>query len=155
MKKDLEVIVWCATFVLQKCDTAIMATKRKTTKTSPIGIRFDIEKLSFISERENLETKQQVVDFLMENYWWGKKTENNPAATKVGNVILSKPEHQKQIIKPELSTYEVYLEEIITATSVQSIEVTMAAVKAEKSLTSPEKTNLERLAKQKSTQFDF
>ena len=42
-------------------------------KTKPTGVRFDIEKLSFILSREKLTTNQQVIDFLMNKYWWDNK----------------------------------------------------------------------------------
>lgn len=75
-----------------------MATKRKTTRTSPTGIRFDIEKLSFISEREKLETKQQVVDFLMENYWWDKKSEDKALSAPIKHIPPSKREIVEQVL---------------------------------------------------------
>ena len=78
-----------------------MATKRKTTRTSPTGIRFDIEKLSFISKTENLETKQQVVDFLMENYWWTKKSEDKLLSSPIKHTPLSKKEVVEHEIKPK------------------------------------------------------
>ena len=78
-----------------------MATKRKTTRTSPTGIRFDIEKLSFISERENLETKQQVVDFLMENYWWDKKSEDKALSAPIKHIPPSKREIVEQVLTSE------------------------------------------------------
>lgn len=42
-------------------------------KSQPIGIRFDLQKLEFIKGAENLPTPQQVVNFLMEEYWWKSK----------------------------------------------------------------------------------
>ena len=42
-------------------------------KTNPVGVRFDIDKLGFIKEREKLVTNQQVIDFLMNKYWWENK----------------------------------------------------------------------------------
>jgi len=39
-------------------------------RTNPIGVRFDIEKLAFIKQREKLESNQQVVDLLVNKYWW-------------------------------------------------------------------------------------
>lgn len=47
--------------------------EKAATKTSPTGIRFDIEKLSFVQGRENVPTKQKVVDFLLNKYWWENK----------------------------------------------------------------------------------
>jgi hypothetical protein len=51
---------------------------KESTKSTPSGIRFDLEKLAFIQKRENLSTKQKVVDFLLNDYWWKWK---NPIVT--------------------------------------------------------------------------
>lgn len=45
-------------------------------KTTPTSIRFDIEKLALVKERERLVTGQQVVDFLLNKYWWDNKLPN-------------------------------------------------------------------------------
>ena len=42
-------------------------------KTKPIGVRFDPEKLEFIKSREKLQSNQQVVDLLVNKYWWEHK----------------------------------------------------------------------------------
>jgi len=42
-------------------------------RSNPTGIRFDIEKIEFIKQREKLKSNQQVVDFLMNRYWWEHK----------------------------------------------------------------------------------
>lgn len=42
-------------------------------RTKPIGVRFDPEKLEFIKGREKLESNQQVVDLLVNRYWWEHK----------------------------------------------------------------------------------
>lgn len=41
---------------------------RPKTKTDPIGVRFNIEKLKTIQEKENLDSPQKVLDFLMDGY---------------------------------------------------------------------------------------
>lgn len=41
---------------------------RPKTKTDPIGVRFNIEKLKTIQEKENLDSPQKVLDFLMDRY---------------------------------------------------------------------------------------
>jgi len=46
---------------------------KESTKTTPTGIRFDIEKLDFVQKKEMLPTKQKVVDFLLNKYWWENK----------------------------------------------------------------------------------
>lgn len=39
-------------------------------RTKPSGIRFDPDKLEFVKGREKLKSNQQVVDLLMNRYWW-------------------------------------------------------------------------------------
>jgi len=73
-----------------------MATKRKTTRTTPTGIRFDLEKLSFILANEKLETRQGVVDFLMDSYWWKNKS---PFDAPVKHIPPSKREVVEQVVK--------------------------------------------------------
>lgn len=44
---------------------------KESTKSSPTGIRFDIEQLEFVQKKEpKLTTKQKVVDFLLNKFWW-------------------------------------------------------------------------------------
>jgi len=52
---------------------------KESTKSAPSGIRFDIEQLEFIQKRESkLNTKQKVVDFLLNKYWWEQKVSLTP-----------------------------------------------------------------------------
>lgn len=47
---------------------------KESTKTSPSGVRFDKEQLEFIQKKEpKLTTKQKVVDFLLNKFWWENK----------------------------------------------------------------------------------
>lgn len=47
---------------------------KESTKTSPSGVRFDKEQLEFIQNKEpKLTTKQKVVDFLLNKFWWENK----------------------------------------------------------------------------------
>lgn len=39
-------------------------------RTKPITVRFDEDKLEFIKSREKLESNQQIVDLLVNKYWW-------------------------------------------------------------------------------------
>jgi len=44
---------------------------KESTKTKPSGVRFDKEQLEFIQKKEpKLTTKQKVVDFLLNKFWW-------------------------------------------------------------------------------------
>ena len=42
-------------------------------RTAPVSIRFDADKLEFIMSREKLTSKQQVIDLLVNKYWWEHK----------------------------------------------------------------------------------
>ncbi len=47
---------------------------KESTKTTPSGIRFDKEQLEFVQKKEpKLTTKQKVVDFLLNKFWWDNK----------------------------------------------------------------------------------
>lgn len=47
---------------------------KESTKTNPSGVRFDKEQLEFIQKKEpKLTTKQKVVDFLLNKFWWENK----------------------------------------------------------------------------------
>lgn len=45
----------------------------KANKSNPFSIRVDLEKFGFVKYREKLESGQQVVDFLLNKYWWEHK----------------------------------------------------------------------------------
>lgn len=42
-------------------------------KNNPTGVRFNEDKLAFVMEREKLTSPQQVVNFLLDAYWWKNK----------------------------------------------------------------------------------
>lgn len=45
----------------------------KASKSKPFSIRVDLEKFGFVKNREKLESGQQVVDYLLNKYWWENK----------------------------------------------------------------------------------
>lgn len=51
-------------------------------RTKPVSVRFDPEKLTFLQLRENIESPQKIVDFLVDVYYWQNKlnprTKNGP-----------------------------------------------------------------------------
>ncbi len=124
-------------------------------KSKPIGVRFDLDMLEAMAEDKIADSPQKALNFL--SSFWNERRNKINFSEKFSDLKLKKlaTTPQKEVIMPDLPIYEVYLTEITSATSVESIEVTMASVKSEKALTYPEKASLERLAKQKSTQFDF
>lgn len=74
-KKDLAESKTRPTFVLQQY---YMAEDRKSRKGDNKSIRFDEKKYELICAEEKLESPQQVVDFLVDKYWWEKKIGNPP-----------------------------------------------------------------------------
>jgi hypothetical protein len=46
---------------------------KESNKSKPSGVRFDLEKVEFLKKKENLNTFQKVVDFLLNKYWWEYK----------------------------------------------------------------------------------
>lgn len=50
-----------------------MTEERKNRKGDNKSIRFDEKKYELVCSEENLETPQQVVDFLVDKYWWEKR----------------------------------------------------------------------------------
>lgn len=66
-------------------------------KTNPVGIRFDIEKLDLVKSREQLDTNQKVVDFLLNKYWWDHKI---PVPTHKEVPPLSDKSELKEMVTP-------------------------------------------------------
>lgn len=101
--------------MLRMCYVCAMVDKKErsyakeSTKSKPSGIRFDLEQLEFIQKRESkLNTKQKVVDFLLNKYWWEQKIDAKPNhkglppeydAPKIENPIHDEPPMFQQPIK--------------------------------------------------------
>lgn len=56
----------CRSYVIFTVDTLSMAKPK--LKTDPIAVRFNVESFNLVKEKENLQTPQQVVNFLLDNY---------------------------------------------------------------------------------------
>ena len=56
-------------------------------KSKPIGVRFDLYKLDMIQKEQNLTSVQQVVNYLMDNYF--KNDANTILMTPFGDMIAS------------------------------------------------------------------
>lgn len=103
-------------------------------KTKPIGVRFDPDKLNFIKEREKLKSYQQVVDFLLNTYWWQHKM---PVATHKE----APPLHLKEEIVPvdqadESPAKQSFITTRLTSAALQTI--TRKYVEEKLEVTSPE-----------------
>lgn len=68
-------------------------------RTKPIGVRFDPEKLNFIKSKEKLESNQQVVDLLINKYWWEHKM---PVPTHKESPPLDLKQAAVQSVQPEI-----------------------------------------------------
>ena len=66
-------------------------------KSKPIGVRFDLDKLDMIQKEQNLTSVQQVVNYLMDNYYPKEPTKrgapfkNMPPFDRSGPKLEPKP----------------------------------------------------------------
>ncbi len=70
----MEIQITGATFVLHKCygmDNQ-RSYEKQSFKSNPTGIRFNLEQAKIALARSGKKTKQQLVDFLLENYVKGE-----------------------------------------------------------------------------------
>lgn len=129
---------------------------KESTKTTPSGIRFDKEQLEFIQKKEvKLTTKQKVVDFLLNKFWWEHKVaipshkglppiENKPTDF----VADFKSESlQPPIPVPKISTEQQYMIELKGATMIYQVESITKAAKADPLLTLHAKIRIENYGK--------
>ena len=69
----------------------------KRCKSNPIGVRFDIEIFNMIQKTHNLTSAQQVLNFLMDNYFSIKEV-------KRGAPFKNMPPYDRNSPKPEVSS---------------------------------------------------
>lgn len=118
-------------------------------KTSPISIRFDIEKLEFIQEKEKLNSAQKVVDFLLDSFWW----QNRLAKQEPGEV---KKEAAKPPPEPEkVSSQAAYLAEIKSANSIAEIKQIVATSAKDSDMATWQKEAIKKYGIELSKTFDF
>ena len=72
--------------------------KKKATKTSPIGVRFNIDKLELVKSENNIATPQKVVDFFLDGYE-PKKEKTEPIITKTTESAMSRLDALRKIKK--------------------------------------------------------
>jgi hypothetical protein len=91
-------------------------------KTNPIGVRFDTDKLDFIKGREKLTSNQQVVDYLLNKYWWDNKVpvvthkeapplhlKNEPEISQPMQTVVERKTPQQWVLeKRDLEDPELY-----------------------------------------------
>jgi hypothetical protein len=72
--------------------------KKKAAKTSPIGVRFNIDKLELVKSENNIATPQKVVDFFLDGYE-PKKEKAEPIITKTTESAMSRLDALRKIKK--------------------------------------------------------
>jgi hypothetical protein len=146
---------------------------KESTKSTPSGIRFDLEQLGFIQNKEpKLTTKQKVVDFLLNKFWWENKvakpthrglppnkipyTSATPDAfdgKKMDKVTYDEPgqwQEPKSIttgLSPKISDFDNMTDELNACSTIPQIESVMKKVKSSL-LTPKERLLLESHAKE-------
>jgi len=155
---------------------------KESNKSKPSGVRFDLEQLDFIQKREpKLNTKQKVVDFLLNKYWWEQKVDTKPnhkglppeelnnmpnyqEATpaafdgKMKRTNLDDPamwaEAKSPItgLPPKLSLFDDFMTELNKATTIPQVEDIMKRAKGEV-FTPRDKIALEAHAKEVSKEM--
>ncbi len=81
--------------------TEITKKPKESTKTAPVGVRFDKDMLELVKSREKLPTNQKVVDFLLNKYWWEHKVEQ-PSIKGLPPQAQIKPIESKKMTKEEI-----------------------------------------------------
>ncbi|MEO7584889.1 MAG: hypothetical protein ABIS74_17975 [Ferruginibacter sp.] len=60
---------------------------KKSYKSTPVGVRFNLELEKIAMEKSKAETRQQLVDFLLENYVNGDQSEKAKKWDRVQHVF--------------------------------------------------------------------
>jgi len=135
---------YSATFVLQMCTMESKRSYEKASyKSKPSGIRFNLEHERIALMRSKKKTRQQLVDFLLENYVKGE----NPITERAE--IKSEPfKFNQPMIKPmpsnPINDYKIELKD---AKTIAEIEAIMKVIKNDFILTARDKLMFENYAK--------
>lgn len=82
-----------------------MKKKKVATKTNPIGVRFQKEKLQFVKDFSKIKTPQGILDFLFDNYDPNPKLHPVVAGEPV-TIILTK----ENFVKPSSGNFKVTID---------------------------------------------
>jgi hypothetical protein len=108
-------------------------------RTDPTGVRFDIKQLEFLKEREKLETSQQVINFLLEDYYMRSRY-------PIEKIEISAPIVQSTQKSAFIKSFNYYLTLIKDLEMEEDCKDFVTEVQASANLTSSEKRLLiERL----------
>lgn len=140
-----------------------MKRTREKRRTDNSSIRFDSVKYDSICKKEGLKTPQQVVDFLVDKYWWEDKIGSVPTlerqAVQVTNLTPETETTNKTINTlpqlPKVSQTQAYQMEIMDAKTPASIQRIVNIIKRDDSLTKQEQIKLEQFGVQRSREIDY
>lgn len=133
-------------------------------KTYNHTVRFNKEKLKFFTDNNpGFEKPQQVVDELLNLYWYGHKGRNMLYVNQIHEPIpivpgeFVKPDTFVNDFKPRpaVNLYDAYHTEIMNGASPKHTEATVFLMKAEIGLLPAQKQKLELIAKEHSKTFEF
>jgi len=82
---------------------------KESTKSKPSGVRFDLEKVEFVKTKEELNTYQKVVDFLLNKYWWEFKIAKptHKEVPPIDKADFERPEPIKKSVWDELPQQQI------------------------------------------------
>jgi hypothetical protein len=130
----------------------------RMNKTKPIGVRFDPEKLEFIKSREKLQSNQQVVDLLVNKYWWEHKMPV-PTHKEAPPLYLKEAEAQSRQpgiappYQPVMNPFEAWISKIQETTYSGDLQKVMKEVEANADLGAVNKAKLRAFADNHRTSF--
>lgn len=120
-------------------------------KTNPTSIRFDEDQLNFVKTEEKIDSPQKVVNFLLNKYWWERRS--SPIVSgEINKRVVDEP---TKVFMPEVSQYDAYRMELKNAGSIPDIKAIVKAIKTDQSLSSAQKVKLEQEGIELSKLFDF
>ena len=126
---------------------------KEKLRTDPSSVRFDKEKLDFIMKKEKLTSKQQVIDLLVNKYWWEFKI---PVPShKESPPLTLKQNSDETDVKPMPVSSENFKEKIKIARSVAEIESLVAKASKDPELTAWQKDIIKKYGIEISRNLDF
>jgi hypothetical protein len=112
---------------------------KKKHKTEPVGIRFNILQVAIALSKSKKDTKQELVDWLIERYVNGENPvqERQPIQKSISTPPLQ---------VPKMSQYEAYAIEIRDIKDNNELRITCEGINADKELQPNEKQRLFQFA---------
>jgi hypothetical protein len=119
---------------------------KESYKSSPTGIRFNLEQERIALMRSKCKTRQKLVDFLLENYVRGDNwvTKENISATDVPTTMVTKQEitQTPTVLSQGGKSVEQHYKEIKNLETPYEYEQKEKEIKKDESLSSKERTDL-------------